>query len=44
MRTALAVISVIVLAIHAVVVYDQLFAPWQDYQKEYFEEAEERED
>jgi mono/diheme cytochrome c family protein len=39
MRTALAVISVIVLAIHAVVVYDQLFAPWQEYQQEYFDEA-----
>lgn len=41
MRSALAIISVIVLAIHAVVVYDQLFAPWQDYQKEYFQDAAE---
>ena len=39
MRTALAVISVVVLGIHAVVVYDQLFAPWQEYQQEYFDEA-----
>ena len=39
MRLALAVISVVVLAIHAVVFYDQLFAKWQDHQAQYFEQA-----
>lgn len=39
MRAGLAIISIIVLAIHGVVFYKQFFAPWQDYQKEYFERA-----
>ena len=39
MRSALAVISVVVLAIHGVVFYDQLFARWQDHQADYFEQA-----
>lgn len=39
MRAALAVISVVVLAIHGVVLYQQLSAPWQDHQKRYFREA-----
>jgi mono/diheme cytochrome c family protein len=40
MRVALAVISIVVLAIHAVVFRDQLFARWQDHQSSYFEEAQ----
>ncbi len=39
MRTALAVISVVVLAIHGVVFYNQFFAKWQDHQARYFSEA-----
>ena len=39
MRSALAVISVVVLAIHGVVFYDQFFARWQDHQSDYFEQA-----
>jgi sulfur oxidation c-type cytochrome SoxX len=39
MRAGLAIISLIVLAIHGVVFYNQLYAPWQDYQKEYFARA-----
>ena len=39
MRAGLAIISLIVLAIHGVVFYKQLYAPWQDYQKEYFSRA-----
>src|SRR5512139_3357018 len=39
MRVALAVISVIVLAIHGVVFYNQLHARWQEHQIQYFEEA-----
>jgi mono/diheme cytochrome c family protein len=39
MRAALAVISVIVLAIHGVVFYNQLFARWQDHQSQYFQQA-----
>lgn len=39
MRAGLAIISLIVLAIHGVVFYNQFFAPWQDYQKEYFTRA-----
>jgi len=39
MRTALAIISVVVLAIHGVVFYDQLFARWQDHQSSYFQQA-----
>lgn len=39
MRAGLAIISIIVLAIHGVVFYNQFFAPWQDYQKQYFERA-----
>jgi len=44
MRTALAIISVIVLAIHGVVFYDQLFARWQEHQSSYFKEAASRSD
>jgi mono/diheme cytochrome c family protein len=40
MRVALAVISIVVLAIHAVVFRDQLFAKWQDHQSAYFEQAQ----
>ena len=36
MRVALAVISVIVLAIHGVVFYNQLHARWQEHQIQYF--------
>jgi len=39
MRAGLAIISLIVLAIHGVVFYKQFYAPWQDYQKEYFTRA-----
>lgn len=39
MRAGLAIISIIVLAIHGVVFYNQFFAPWQDHQKQYFERA-----
>jgi mono/diheme cytochrome c family protein len=39
MRAGLAIISIIVLAIHGVVFYKQFYAPWQDYQKEYFSRA-----
>ena len=39
MRVALAIISVIVLAIHGVVAYNQLSAPWQGIQQQYFDEA-----
>jgi sulfur oxidation c-type cytochrome SoxX len=39
MRAALAVISVVVLAIHGIVVYNQLFARWQEHQQAYFTEA-----
>src|SRR5512134_170177 len=39
MRTALAIISVVVVAIHGVVFYDQLFARWQDHQSGYFQQA-----
>jgi mono/diheme cytochrome c family protein len=39
MRAALAFISVVVLAIHGVVFYNQFFARWQDHQSRYFEQA-----
>ena len=39
MRSALAVLSVIVLAIHGVVFYNQFFARWQEYQSDYFVKA-----
>jgi mono/diheme cytochrome c family protein len=39
MRAALAVISVIALAIHGVVFYNQFFARWQDHQAQYFKDA-----
>ncbi|HKV12563.1 MAG TPA: c-type cytochrome [Thermoanaerobaculia bacterium] len=39
MRAGLAIISLIVLAIHGVVFYNQFYAPWQDYQKQYFTRA-----
>src|SRR5512143_3821374 len=39
MRSALALISVLVLAIHGVVFYEQCFARWQDHQQEYFDKA-----
>lgn len=39
MRAALAVISMIVLAIHGVVFYNQLSARWQEHQSQYFREA-----
>lgn len=39
MRSALAIISVVVLAIHGLVFYSQFFAPWQDHQKQYFRQA-----
>ena len=32
-------ISVVVLAIHGVVFYNQFFARWQDHQTEYFKDA-----
>ncbi len=44
MRSALAIISVIVLAIHGVVFYEELSAPWQDHQSRYFEKAAARAD
>ncbi len=44
MRQALAVISVIVLAIHGIVFYNQFFAKWQDHQAQYFKEAIARSD
>lgn len=44
MRLALAAISTVVLAIHGVVFYDQLFARWQEHQQRYFHEAAERSD
>jgi len=39
MRSALAVLSVIVLVIHGVVFYNQFFARWQEYQSDYFAKA-----
>ena len=39
MRSALAVLSVIVLVIHGVVFYNQFFARWQEYQTDYFAKA-----
>ncbi len=39
MGLALAAISIVVLAIHGVVFYDQLFARWQEHQQRYFHEA-----
>jgi sulfur oxidation c-type cytochrome SoxX len=39
MRQALAVISIVVLAIHGVVFYNQFFARWQDHQQSYFTQA-----
>lgn len=39
MRAALAFISIVVLAIHGVVFYNQFFARWQDHQARYFQEA-----
>jgi len=39
MRTALAVVSLVVLAGSAAVVYEQLHSPWQDFQKDYFQQA-----
>ena len=44
MRTALAIISIIVLALHGFIFYEQLSARWQDHQSQYFEEAAERSD
>ncbi|MBI2212549.1 MAG: c-type cytochrome [Acidobacteria bacterium] len=41
MRYALAIISVLVLALHGIVFYDQFFAKWQDYQDEYYQKAAE---
>ncbi len=39
MRAALAIISVIVLALHGVIFHNQLHARWQEYQGEYFAKA-----
>ena len=39
MRSALAVLSVIVFVIHGIVFYDQFFARWQEYQSDYFAKA-----
>jgi len=39
MRAALAIISIVVLAIHGVVFYNQFFARWQEHQNQYFETA-----
>ncbi len=39
MRSALAFISLVVLAIHGVVFHDQFFARWQEHQSLYFREA-----
>jgi sulfur oxidation c-type cytochrome SoxX len=44
MRTALAIISVIVLALHGFIFYEQLSARWQEHQSQYFQEAAERSD
>lgn len=44
MRAGLAIISLIVLAIHGVVFYNQFYASWQDHQKEYFARAIEASD
>jgi mono/diheme cytochrome c family protein len=44
MRAALALISVVVLAIHAVVFRDQLFDRWQEHQSDYFRRAAELSD
>jgi len=41
MRYALAIISVLVLALHGIVFYDQFFAKWQDFQQEYYQKAAE---
>ena len=39
MRPALAIISVVVLAVHGAVFYNQFFARWQEHQAQYFEQA-----
>ena len=39
MRQALAVISIVVLAIHGVVFYNQFYARWQEHQQGYFAQA-----
>jgi mono/diheme cytochrome c family protein len=39
MRAALAIISIVVLAIHGVVFYNQFYARWQEHQSQYFEQA-----
>lgn len=39
MRLALAVASLVVLAVHGIVFYDQVFHPWQRHQTAYFERA-----
>ena len=39
MRSALAFISVVVLALHAFVFHNQFFARWQDHQNKYFKDA-----
>jgi sulfur oxidation c-type cytochrome SoxX len=44
MRTALATISIIVLALHGFIFYEQLSARWQEHQTQYFQEAAERTD
>jgi sulfur oxidation c-type cytochrome SoxX len=44
MRSALATISVIVLALHGFIYYEQLSARWQEHQIQYFQEAAERSD
>ncbi|MDX2000681.1 MAG: c-type cytochrome [Thermoanaerobaculia bacterium] len=44
MRTALAILSVIVLAIHGFLYYDELSARWQEHQDRYFEQAASRSD
>lgn len=44
MRTALAILSVIVLALHGVLYYEELSPRWQEHQTEYFAEAAERSD
>lgn len=39
MRAALATLSVLVLALHGVIFYDQLHGRWQEHQEEYFTKA-----
>ena len=39
MKTALAIASVLILAIHGFVFYNQFFHKWENYQTAYFDQA-----